>query len=107
MQTFFSLFQRCRQGNIKLNKAKFDLKWHEVPDSKKFEAFVNMETPNDLQGVQRLIGMVKYLSKVLNNLSELCEPLANSPTRMLNGSGPRNKMMPSSPLREQLHKRQS
>ena len=34
-----------------------------------------METPTDVQGVQRLIGMVKYLSKFLSNLSALCEPL--------------------------------
>ena len=34
-----------------------------------------MEYPIDVQGVQRLIGMVKYLSKFLSNLSELCQPL--------------------------------
>ena len=45
------------------------------PDPKKIEAIVNMETPTDVQGVQRLIGMVKYLSKFLSNLSELCQPL--------------------------------
>ena len=28
-----------------------------------------------LQGVQRLIGMVKYLSKFVTNLSEVCQPL--------------------------------
>ena len=38
---------------------------------------MNMETPTDVQGVQRLIGMVKYLSKFLSNLSELCQPLRN------------------------------
>ena len=34
-----------------------------------------METPTEVQSVQRLIGMVKYLSKFLSNLSELCQPL--------------------------------
>ena len=34
-----------------------------------------METPTDVQSVQRIIGMVKYLSKFLSNLSELCQPL--------------------------------
>ena len=82
------LFQRCRERNIKLNKAKFDSKCSQVPfighllsnegvkpDPKKIEAIVNMETPTDVQSVQRLIGMVKYLSKFLSNLSELCQPL--------------------------------
>ena len=82
------LLQRCRDRNIKLNKAKFDFKCSQVPfighllsnegvkpDPKKIEAIVKMETPTDVQGVQRLIGMVKYLSKFLSNLSALCEPL--------------------------------
>ena len=82
------LFQRCRERIIKLNKAKLDFKCHEVPfiwyllsnegvkpDPRKIEAIVNMETPTDVQGVQRLIVMVKYLSKFLSSLSELCEPL--------------------------------
>ena len=45
------------------------------PDPKKVEAIVNMETPSDVQAVQRLIGMAKYLSKFLPNLSEICQPL--------------------------------
>jgi len=45
------------------------------PDPRKIDATVNMETPVDVQGVQRLIGMVKYLLKFLSNLSELCQPL--------------------------------
>ena len=36
---------------------------------------MKMEAPADVQGVQCLIGMVKYLSKFLSNLSALCEPL--------------------------------
>ena len=80
--------QRCRDRNIKLNKAKFNFKCSQVPfmghllsnegvkpDPKKIEGIVDMETPSDLQGVQRLIGIVKYLSKFLSNLSALCEPL--------------------------------
>ena len=82
------LLQRCRERNIRLNKAKFDFKCQQVtfighllssegvkPDPRKIDAIVNMETPVDVQGVQRLIGMVKYLSKFLTNLSELCQPL--------------------------------
>ena len=82
------LLQRCRERNIRLNKAKFDFKCQQVtfighllssegvkPDPKKIAAIVNMETPVDVQGVQRVNGMVKYLSKFLSNLSELCQPL--------------------------------
>ena len=81
------LLQRCRERNIKLNKAKLDFKCSQVPfighllsnegvkpDPKKIEAIMNMETPTVVQGVQHLIGMVKYLSKFLSNLSELCQP---------------------------------
>ena len=82
------LLQRCRERNIRLNKAKFDFKCQQVtfighllssegvkPDPRKIDAIVNIETPVDVQGVQCLIGMVKYLSKFLTNLSELCQPL--------------------------------
>ena len=34
-----------------------------------------MEQPTDAPAVQRLIGLVKYLSKFLQDLLELCEPL--------------------------------
>ena len=82
------LLQRCRERNIRLNEAKFDFKCQEVtfighmlssegvkPDPRKTDAILNMETPVDVQDVQRLIGMVKYLSKFFTNLSELCQPL--------------------------------
>ena len=82
------LLQRCRERNIRLSKAKFDFKCPQVtfighllssegvkPDPKKIAAIVNIETPVDFQGAQRFIGMVKYLSKFLSSLSELCQPL--------------------------------
>ena len=34
-----------------------------------------MKKPLDVTGVQRLIGLVKYLSKFLSNLSQICEPI--------------------------------
>ena len=34
-----------------------------------------MERPSDVAAVRRLVGLVNYLSKFLNKLSELCEPL--------------------------------
>ena len=88
-QNLRNLLDRCRVRNIKLNKEKFHLKYSEVPfighvmtrnglktDLKKVEAIIKMERPADVPTVQRLIGLVKYLSvKFLQDLSELCEPL--------------------------------
>ena len=84
---FVRLLQNYRERYIRLNKANFDFKCQQVtfiglllssegikPDPRKIDAIGNMETPVDVQGVQCLIGMVKYLSKLIN-LSELCQPL--------------------------------
>ena len=83
-----NLLNRCRAKNIKLNKEKFQFKCSEVsfignvmakdalkPDPKKIEAIVKMERPADVPAVQRFLGLVKYLSKFLQALSEMCEPL--------------------------------
>ena len=44
-------------------------------DPAKIKAILEMEKTNDVSGVQRLIGMVKYLGKFLSSLSDICEPL--------------------------------
>ena len=87
-QNLKNLLDRCRVRNFKLNKEKFHLKYSEVSfighvmttnglktDLKKVEAIIKMERPADVPAVQRFIGLVKYLSKFLQDLSELCEPL--------------------------------
>ena len=45
------------------------------PDPNKVKAIVEMPTPADKQSLQRLLGMITYLSKFLPNLSEVTEPL--------------------------------
>ena len=78
----------CREQNIKLKKEKFKYKCEEVqfmghcltneglkPDPQKVDAILKMEKPQDVTGVQRLIRLVKYLSKFLSNLSQICEPI--------------------------------
>ena len=83
-----ALLKRCQEKNIKLNKDKFKVKCKEVSfightltqnglkiDPAKVEAITKMEKPQDVSGVQRFIGMVKYLAKFLPRLSEVCEPL--------------------------------
>ena len=87
-QNLRNLLERCRVRNIKLKKEKFHLKYSEVSfighlmtrnglkaDLKKIKAIIKMERPVNVPAVQRLIGLVKYLSKFLQDLSELCEPL--------------------------------
>ena len=33
------------------------------------------EKPSDVKGVQRLVGLVNYLTKFLPNLADICQPL--------------------------------
>ncbi|KAL6455331.1 hypothetical protein MHYP_G00362250 [Metynnis hypsauchen] len=79
---------RCREQNIKLNADKFKLKKEEVPyighlltseglkiDPEKVRAVTEMPRPMDVKGVQRLVGMVNYLSKFYAHLSDDCEIL--------------------------------
>ena len=82
------LMQRCRERNVKLNKAKVKLRCGEVPflghlitkdglkaDPAKVRAVLEMPTPTDVASVRRFIGFTNYLSKFLPRLSEICEPL--------------------------------
>ena len=83
-----SLLDWCREQNYKLNKKKFTFKCDDVqfighrltkeglrPDPAKLRAILNMKKPDDVAAVQRLMGMVKYLSKFLSDLSQICEPI--------------------------------
>ena len=83
-----ALLQRCREKGIKLNVEKMKLKCTELPyighlltdtglkpDPSKVEAIFKMERPTDIQGVQHFCGMVNYLAKFLDKLSDMCEPL--------------------------------
>ncbi|XP_064638291.1 uncharacterized protein LOC135494308 [Lineus longissimus] len=87
-QNIISLLERCRENNTKLNWDKLKFKLSEVDfsghlfttnglkaDPKKVEAIANMPKPTDVAGVQRLIGMINYLSRFLKGLSDACEPL--------------------------------
>ena len=83
-----SLLERCQERNIKLNKEKFMFKSSQVPfighlltneglkpDPQKLEAICNMPKPEDVQAVQRFVNTVKYLSRFLEDLSDMSEPL--------------------------------
>ena len=83
-----SLLDRCRARNIKFSKKKCTFKCDDVqfighrltkeglkPDPAKVKAILSMKKPDDVAAVQRLMGMVKYLSKFLSDLSQICEPI--------------------------------
>ncbi|PFX12858.1 Retrovirus-related Pol polyprotein, partial [Stylophora pistillata] len=82
------LLERCQERNIKLNRDKFMFKCSQVPfighlltseglkpDPQKVEAICNMPKPEDVQAVQRFVNTVKYLSRFLEDLSDMSEPL--------------------------------
>ena len=79
---------RCIERNIHLNPAKTRLRLPEVPfighvatadglcvDPKKVRAIAEMPPPKDVTAVQRLLGLVQYLSKFLPRLSDMTKPL--------------------------------
>ena len=81
-------FERCQERNIKLNREKLLFKCSQVPfighlltseglkpDPQKVEAICNMPKPEDVQAVQRFVNTVKYLSRILEDLSDMFEPL--------------------------------
>ena len=45
------------------------------PDPAKVKAILSIKKPNDVAAVQRLMGMVKYLTKFLGDLSQICGPI--------------------------------
>jgi hypothetical protein len=87
-KVFKAFMERARKKNLKLNAKKLKFKMTAVtymghivsadglkPDPAKIEAIWKMPKPEDIAGVQRLLGMVNYLSKFTPHLSSVCEPL--------------------------------
>ena len=83
-----SVLERCRLHGIRLNKEKTQLRATETAflghritkdglkaDPAKIEAMQCMPAPTDVTGVQRLNGMVNYLSRFLPRLSQVMEPI--------------------------------
>ena len=71
-----NFLEHCRERNIKLNKAKFEVKCREVPfighvlsseglkpDPAKIEAIIKMDKPEDVAGVQRIVSIEKYTNR--------------------------------------------
>ena len=83
-----ALLQRCAKIGIKLNSKKCQFKVPEVKflghiisasglkaDPEKVKAIVNMPVPESREAVERLKGMVAYLSRFLPKLSSVMQPL--------------------------------
>lgn len=83
-----ALLPRCRECGIALKKNKLTLRITEVPfmghlftkhglkiDADKAKAVLEMPRPKDVEGVQRLNGLVNYLSKFLPHLADHMEPI--------------------------------
>ena len=73
---------------MRLNKEKCKLKMTEIPyighvltrdglkpDPFKIDAIKDMSRPIDVKGVQRLVGLANYLTRFLEKLVDICEPL--------------------------------
>ena len=82
------LLSRCRSKGIRLNRSKLKLRCKKMPyighlltsdglkpDPAKIEAIVKMDRPNDVPGVRRILGLVNYMSKFLNKLADISDPL--------------------------------
>lgn len=80
--------QRARQNNLKLNQKKSKIKQKEVKylghiftgeglktDPEKVRAILEMPRPTDKTGVQRVLGVLNYVSKFIPNMSDLTAPL--------------------------------
>ena len=82
-----AFLSRCAESNMVLGSHKVQLRQTEVPfighvatshglkpAHSRVEAILSMPAPTDLQGVCHFLGMVQYLAKFLNQLSDTLQP---------------------------------
>ena len=82
--------QRCEERGVHLNSDMLKLRIREVPfighvvaseglraDLAKVRAICEVSRPENVASVQRILGMVQYLSKFLPRLSDITKPLRN------------------------------
>jgi hypothetical protein len=86
--TLHQVLERARERNIRSSPSKLQLKIPEVkylghivshegihPSPDRVEAIVKMPKPEDHGGVQRLLGMIKYLAEFIPHESDITAPL--------------------------------
>lgn len=82
------VMERAKEANVKFNRDKIQFKVNTVkymghiitpdgqrPDDAKVKAINDMPPPEDKQGLQRLLGMTKYLAQYIPNEASLTAPL--------------------------------
>ena len=87
-EALIAVLQRAKDNNIKFNASKLQFKRNEVvycgtklsaegiqADSSKVEAILSMPDPENKKDIQRLLGMVKYLSPFIPNKVQVTKPL--------------------------------
>lgn len=87
-KSLLAVFEGAKVNNIKFNESKLQFKKKEIvycgtklsvegiqADSSKVEAIQRMPDPTSKQDVQRLLGMVNYLSPFIPNKAKVTEPL--------------------------------
>lgn len=88
MEILKKVMDRAKELNIKFNADKIQYKVTKVkymghviseegvqPDTENVKAIVNMPAPEDKKGLQRVLGMTKYLSQYIRNEAVLTAPL--------------------------------
>ena len=86
--TLIKLFKRAQEKNVKFDIAKLQLKKAEVnymgniigskgvkPDPSKVKAFVNTREPECKKDIQRLMGMLNYLSQYIRDTCTVTAPM--------------------------------
>ena len=89
--TLITLLNRCKEKDLLLNIAKCRIATDKVtymghvftssglkPDPHKVGGIKKIPRPTDKASVRRIIGMVTYLSKLLENLSALSETITST-----------------------------
>ena len=88
MTTFYRVLTRARDKGVKFNSEKVQFKIGQVeytgnrvssdglkPDPNKIEAIMNMPKPTDINSLQRLLAIIKYLAQYIPYGSAITEPL--------------------------------
>ena len=89
-RTLVKLFKRAQEKNVKFNIAKLQLEKSEEsymgniigsngmkPGPSKVEAIVKIREPESKKDIQRLIGMLNYLSQYIPDMSTVTAPMRN------------------------------
>lgn len=87
-ETLNKVMQRARERNVKFNMSKIQYKQHSVNylghimsesgiacDPDRIKAIQAISAPKTRKDLQKLIGMINYVSEYIHNLSELSTPL--------------------------------